>query len=131
MPAAGLPAEQEGVQEACYIRGRRELEHEFGKTMRYRSIRDLCRSDAGRGHPRPEAGLADEPAQRLGHAAARRPAVSTSLIFDEASQIPLEDAVPRIFRAEQVVVVGDEMQLPPTNFFSARPDDEERSARRG
>jgi superfamily I DNA and/or RNA helicase len=42
------------------------------------------------------------------------------VIFDEASQILLEEAVPSLFRATQTIVVGDEMQLPPTNFFSAR-----------
>ena len=42
------------------------------------------------------------------------------VIFDEASQITLEEAVPSIFRAPQAIVVGDEMQLPPTDFFSAR-----------
>lgn len=47
------------------------------------------------------------------------------VIFDEASQILLEEAIPSLFRATQTIVVGDEMQLPPTNFFSARrPEDE-------
>ena len=35
------------------------------------------------------------------------------VIFDEASQVPLENAVPALFRAAQFIVVGDEMQLPP------------------
>jgi superfamily I DNA and/or RNA helicase len=47
------------------------------------------------------------------------------VIFDEASQVTLEEAIPAIFRAKQVIVVGDEMQLPPTNFFSAKGDDDE------
>src|SRR5262249_39557675 len=42
------------------------------------------------------------------------------VIFDEASQIPLEEAVPSLFRGKQVIVVGDEMQLPPTDFFSSK-----------
>ena len=42
------------------------------------------------------------------------------VIFDEASQIPVEEAVPALYRAPQVIVVGDEMQLPPTNFFCGR-----------
>src|SRR3989449_8227797 len=41
------------------------------------------------------------------------------VIFDEASQIPLEEAIPAIYRSHQVIVVGDEMQLPPTTFFAA------------
>jgi very-short-patch-repair endonuclease len=40
------------------------------------------------------------------------------IIFDEASQIPPEDAVGAIARGKQLVVVGDPKQLPPTNFFS-------------
>lgn len=41
------------------------------------------------------------------------------VIFDEASQIRMEDALGAIFRAKQVIVVGDEQQLPPTRFFDA------------
>jgi AAA domain len=40
------------------------------------------------------------------------------VIFDESSQIPIEDAIPAIYRAKQVVVVGDDMQMPPSKFFS-------------
>ena len=38
------------------------------------------------------------------------------VIFDEASQIRPEDAMCALLRAKQFVVVGDKMQLPPTNF---------------
>jgi len=47
------------------------------------------------------------------------------VIFDEASQIPTEEAVPALSRARQIVVVGDEMQLPPTSFFSSTIDEED------
>jgi len=39
------------------------------------------------------------------------------LVFDEASQVRPEDAIGAIARATQVVVVGDDKQLPPTRFF--------------
>ncbi len=39
------------------------------------------------------------------------------VIFDEASQVLPEDAMPAIFRGAQVVVVGDRNQLPPTTFL--------------
>jgi very-short-patch-repair endonuclease len=39
------------------------------------------------------------------------------VIFDEASQIVPADAIPSVIRAHQVVVAGDDRQLPPTNFF--------------
>jgi very-short-patch-repair endonuclease len=40
------------------------------------------------------------------------------LVMDEASQIAPVDALGSVARAKQVVVVGDERQLPPTRFFS-------------
>ncbi|MBO0832396.1 MAG: DNA helicase, partial [Actinobacteria bacterium] len=39
------------------------------------------------------------------------------VIFDEASQIVPADAIPAIMRGHQIVVAGDDRQLPPTNFF--------------
>lgn len=47
------------------------------------------------------------------------------VIFDEASQIPVWDAVGVIARGKQVVVVGDPKQLPPTSFFSKSADNDE------
>jgi very-short-patch-repair endonuclease len=39
------------------------------------------------------------------------------VIFDEASQCPIEQALPAIYRGKALIVSGDEKQLPPTNFF--------------
>src|SRR5581483_8311614 len=47
------------------------------------------------------------------------------VIFDEASQIVPADAIPSIVRAHQLVVAGDDRQLPPTNFFKQVGDGEE------
>lgn len=47
------------------------------------------------------------------------------VIFDEASQIPTSSAVGTIARGENVVVVGDPKQLPPTSFFNANRVDED------
>ena len=44
------------------------------------------------------------------------------LIIDEASQMPIEEALGAILRSKQAIIVGDPMQLPPTNFFSAGSD---------
>ena len=40
------------------------------------------------------------------------------VIFDEASQIFPQDAIGAIYRAEQLIVVGDSKQMPPSNFFN-------------
>ena len=45
------------------------------------------------------------------------------VVFDEASQIPVWDAIGAIARGKQVVMVGDPKQLPPTSFFD-RSDSE-------
>jgi superfamily I DNA and/or RNA helicase len=41
------------------------------------------------------------------------------LLIDEASQVKPVDALGAMARSKQVIVVGDERQLPPTNFFSS------------
>ena len=45
------------------------------------------------------------------------------VIFDEASQITVWDAVGSIARGRQVIVAGDPKQMPPTNFFARSDDD--------
>ncbi|WP_442598625.1 AAA domain-containing protein [Neobacillus sp. D3-1R] len=42
------------------------------------------------------------------------------VIFDEASQLTVEVGIPSVFRAKQIVVAGDEKQLPPFNMFIVR-----------
>lgn len=39
------------------------------------------------------------------------------IVFDEASQIPVWDAIGVIARGKQLIVVGDPKQMPPTSFF--------------
>jgi very-short-patch-repair endonuclease len=39
------------------------------------------------------------------------------VIFDEASQLRSEDAICSVYRGKQLVVCGDNKQLPPTTFF--------------
>lgn len=39
------------------------------------------------------------------------------IIFDEASQITVWDAIGVVARGRQLIVVGDRWQMPPTNFF--------------
>ncbi len=51
------------------------------------------------------------------------------VVFDEASQIFPQDAIGAIYRADQLIVVGDSRQMPPSNFFHStvevEDDDEE------
>src|SRR5262245_1444340 len=47
------------------------------------------------------------------------------VVFDEASQVLQEEAVPALYRANQVVVAGDRHQLPPTTFFATAVEGED------
>ena len=121
-PHAQLTSEQKEFK-TVYNRGRREVEHEFNKTMRFRSIRDLVGSDSG-------LVLHDlKPIWLMSPLSVSDALPLANLfdvvIFDEASQVTLEEAVPALFRAQQVLVVGDEMQLPPNRFFAAKATDED------
>lgn len=115
------PAERALKQQ--WAAGRRELEHEFGKVMRYRSIRDLASGDPG------AVVAALRPVWLMSPTSVSDtlpldPGLFDVVVYDEASQIPVEEAVPAMHRAEQVVVVGDRMQLPPTQYFSTRRGDD-------
>jgi superfamily I DNA and/or RNA helicase/predicted DNA-binding WGR domain protein len=108
-----------------YNEGRKILENEFGKSMRYKSIRELSAKESG-------LILKDiKPVWLMSPLS-----VSDSLpvdseffdvvIFDEASQITLEEGIPALFRSLQTIIVGDDKQMPPTNFFTSKaeyPDD--------
>ncbi|MBS2031369.1 MAG: DUF4011 domain-containing protein [Deltaproteobacteria bacterium] len=120
--AAGQSADHKAFKRD-YSAGRRDLEHEMGKVMRFKAIRELMTGPTG-------LVIRDlKPVWLMSplSVADTLPLASEYfdvVIFDEASQIPLEDAIPAIHRAEQCIVVGDEMQLPPTNFFGAAPDED-------
>jgi hypothetical protein len=123
----GMSADDRARKKA-FSAGRRELEHEFGKVMRYRSIRDLASGTPG------SVVSVLRPVWLMSPAS-----VSDTLpldttfdvvIYDEASQIPVEEAIPALHRAPQIIVVGDQMQLPPTQYFrvagpAADPDTED------
>jgi Protein of unknown function (DUF4011)/REase_MTES_1575/AAA domain/Protein of unknown function (DUF3320) len=46
------------------------------------------------------------------------------VIFDEASQVPPQDAINCIYRGKQLIVAGDSRQLPPTPFFQVAEAEE-------
>lgn len=47
------------------------------------------------------------------------------VIFDEASQITVPDAIGAIARGKRCIVVGDPKQMPPTRFFERGAEDDE------
>jgi hypothetical protein len=109
----------ERALKATWSAGRRELEHEFGKVMRFKSIRELASDESG------AVVAALRPVWLMSPTSVSdtlplQPSLFDVVIYDEASQIPIEEAVPAMYRGGQVVVVGDQMQLPPTSYFTTR-----------
>ena len=51
--------------------------------------------------------------------------IFSKVIFDEASQLFIEKAIPAISRSKSVIICGDSKQLRPTLFFESRYDDTE------
>jgi len=120
-PAIQLTEEQKKFKKA-YIEGRKILENEFGKSMRYKSIRELSEKESGLvlKDIKPvwlmsPYSVSDSLPLNTGH--------FDVVIFDEASQITLEEGVPALYRSGQTIIVGDDKQMPPTDFFSARTED--------
>ncbi|MAY88807.1 MAG: AAA family ATPase [Pseudooceanicola sp.] len=40
------------------------------------------------------------------------------VMFDEASQLKIEDNLPALLKGKQIIIAGDEHQMPPSNYFS-------------
>lgn len=54
------------------------------------------------------------------------------VIFDEASQMFIENAIPSLYRSKRAIIAGDDKQLKPTSFFSSKyetEDDDNEDAR--
>jgi hypothetical protein len=55
-------------------------------------------------------------------------ALFDTVIYDEASQMPVEHALPTLFRGRISVISGDEKQMPPTAFFASKVESDEADA---
>lgn len=121
---AGVPA-TEKEWKRNYNEGRKILENEFGKQMRYKAIRELATGHGGQIIQDMKPVWLMSPLS-VSDALPISSSFFDVVIFDEASQITLEEGIPPVFRARQSIIVGDEMQMPPTNFFGTAmqdPDD--------
>lgn len=104
----------------------RFLAHEMAKTRRYAPLRRLFR-EAGRLILDITPCLLMSPLSVATHLPKDSVEFDT-VIFDEASQMPAEDAIGAVLRGKQLVVAGDTKQLPPTRFFEAMLDDGDEAA---
>jgi predicted DNA-binding WGR domain protein/CRISPR/Cas system-associated endoribonuclease Cas2 len=106
----------------AYTEGRKILENEFGKSMRYKSIRELAAKESGLVIKDIKPVWLMSPLS-VSDSLPLDAAIFDVVIFDEASQITLEEGIPSLYRAPQTIIVGDDKQMPPTNFFTAKTED--------
>ena len=92
--------------------------------VRARRLREFidCGADLGLMALRPVWLVNPDVASRL---LPLKKAMFDTVIYDEASQMPVEYALPTLFRSRAVIVSGDEKQMPPTNFFASRVESDE------
>lgn len=91
------------------------IRSEFGKKQRHLPIRQLFRK-AAQAIQRIKPVLLMSPISVAQYLTPGRIRFDL-LVIDEASQVRPEDALGAIARAGQIVVVGDQKQLPPSSFF--------------
>jgi len=122
-----LRREAAAAGDQVLLEARTHLEHAVTLTRPRRSIRTMIRqTDRALWVVKPIV-----LASPLSAAMHLEPGISPFdlVVFDEASQVPLADALGALSRARAAVVVGDSRQLPPTRFFdSGTGDDPEAGA---
>jgi superfamily I DNA and/or RNA helicase len=115
-------SEDEKELKAKIKQGRRLIEREISKQQRYKSPRELFEKGAG------ELLNTIFPVWMMSPYSLSENLDFENdfdlLIVDEASQLTLEDAIPALARANNIVVVGDPMQMPPSSFFQKVDEDE-------
>ncbi|MFC1577653.1 DUF4011 domain-containing anti-phage protein Hhe [Thermodesulfobacteriota bacterium] len=99
------------------------LNHEMGKKKRHIPIRQLLKRASG-------ALIGLKPCFMMGPMSVAQyiepgQVEFDMVIMDEASQIKPEDSLGAVARGNQLIVVGDPKQLPPTRFFERVLDDDE------
>jgi hypothetical protein len=117
--SAGVPARDQGGADP----GFGVLSRELQKRMRHKPVRQLV-TEMG------EALTALTPCLMMSPLSVAQflpadIALFDLVVFDEASQITVPDAIGAIARGQHCIVVGDPRQMPPTRFFEKGAEDDE------
>ncbi len=104
-------------------RGKAILVKEFGKTRSHPSLRELFHSDAQLWIEALKPVWLSNPSS-LALCFPMEEERFDFLIFDEASQIPIQHALGAIQRSRRIVVAGDEHQMGPAHYFQSSGKDQ-------
>ncbi len=98
------------------------LEKELKKKIRQKPIRELLESSAGHIIQKMKPIWLMNPSS-VSECLPLEQAYFDVVIFDEASQIKPEEAMLACYRGAQILIVGDEMQMPPSPYFQSQVAD--------
>ena len=115
-PAAQLKGDRK-LLKAKLKAGKSILVKEFGKSKQHQTIRELLSGDARIWIELLTPVWLSTPAQ-VGKAFPMEKDLFNLVIFDEASQIPLPNALGSLQRSKRAVIAGDEQQMAPASYFS-------------
>ena len=99
-------------------RGKSILVKEFGKTRQHPTLRELYHSDARLWIEVLKPVWLSNPVQ-LAKCFPMEGGLFYLAIFDEASQMPLQNALGALQRSKRALIAGDEHQMGPSSFFRA------------
>lgn len=116
-PARKLNEEDKALKEQLK-KGKSILVKEFGKTRSHPSIRELFESEAKIWMHLLKPVWLTNPLQLANYFPMEEGLFGVA-IFDEASQIPLQNALGTIQRSKRIIIAGDDQQMGPSSYFKA------------
>ncbi len=116
-PANRLSEEQKVLKKALR-KGKSILVKEFGKTRSHPTLRELFASEARHWISLLKPIWLSNPSS-LANCFPMEQHCFDWVIFDEASQIPIQHALGAIQRCDRIIVAGDEHQMGPSHYFQS------------
>jgi hypothetical protein len=113
---------EEKALKAQLKKGKAILVKEFGKSRNFPSLRELFASEARIWIQLIKPLWLSNPLQ-VAKCFPLQQGLFDVAIFDEASQIPLQNAVGTIQRSGRILVAGDDQQMGPSTYFKAQAED--------
>lgn len=114
-PARKLTEEEKALKKELR-KGKSILVKEFSKTRSHPTLRELYNSEARKWIQLLKPIWLSNPTQ-LAKCFPMEAGLFDVAIFDEASQIPLQNALGALHRSNRVLIAGDEQQMGPSSYF--------------
>jgi hypothetical protein len=116
-PARKLKEEEKHLKQKLK-RGKSILVKEFGKSRRHLSLRELFSTEARLWIQLLKPVWLSNPAY-LAKSLPLEKEIFDISVFDESTQIPLQNALGILQRSDRTLIAGDEHQMGPSNYFTA------------